>query len=67
MGFYDRIALSRMICWLAFSDRAAARRSIDDLLTRPFERVIVGHGAPIDSGGHEAIAAAYTFLPAAAR
>jgi hypothetical protein len=32
MGFYDRAALSRMIRWTAFSDRAAARRSLDTLL-----------------------------------
>lgn len=26
IGFYDRVALSRAIRWLAFSDRSAARR-----------------------------------------
>src|SRR5262245_47503119 len=44
MGFYDRVALSRMIRWAAFSDRAAARRSLDELLALPFDRPIVGHG-----------------------
>ncbi len=65
MGFYDRVALSRMIRWTAFSDRTAARRSLDRLLALPFDRVIVGHGVPLTSGGKEAIAAAYAWLPPA--
>jgi hypothetical protein len=64
MGFYDRIALSRMLRWMAFSDRAAARRCVDALLDLPFDRVIVGHGAPIDSGAREALAEAYAWLQA---
>jgi hypothetical protein len=67
MGFYDRVALSRMIRWAAFSDRAAARRSINELLTRPFESLIVGHGTPLITGGHEAIAKAFRWLPPARR
>lgn len=67
MGFYDRVALSRMIRWTAFSDRAAARRSLDELLALPFERLIVGHGAPIATGGREGIAAAYGWLKVANR
>jgi hypothetical protein len=67
MGFYDRIALSRMIRWAAFSDRGVARRSLDELLARPFDRLIVGHGAPLTTGGREALAAAYTWLPAVSR
>jgi hypothetical protein len=63
MGFYDRVAMSRMLRWAAFSDRAAARRSIDELLTRPFDRLIVGHGAPLTAGGREALAAAFSWLP----
>jgi hypothetical protein len=65
MGFYDRVALSRMIRWTAFTDRAAARRSLDELLALPFDRLIVGHGTPLTAGGREALAAAYSFLPAA--
>jgi Domain of unknown function (DUF4336) len=67
MGFYDRVALSRLLRWAAFSDRAAARRSLDELLARPFDRIIVGHGAPIVTGAREALAAAYAWLPAANR
>lgn len=63
MGFYDRVALSRMLRWVSFSDRAAARRSVDALLELPFDRIVVGHGAPIGSGAREALAAAYAWLP----
>jgi hypothetical protein len=62
MGFYDRVALSRVIRWTAFPDRVAARRSVDELLARSFDRLIVGHGAPLAAGGREALTAAYTWL-----
>jgi len=62
MGFYDRVALSRMIRWASFSDRSAARRSLDELLARPFDRLVVGHGAPLAHGGRQALAAAYAWL-----
>lgn len=64
MGFYDRIALSRMLRWMAFSDRAAARRSIDALLELPFDRVVLGHGTPITTDAREALATAYQWLSA---
>jgi hypothetical protein len=67
MGFYDRIALSRVIRWTAFTDRGAARRSVDDLLALPFEKVVVGHGPPLAGAGKDAIAAAYAWLRADAR
>jgi hypothetical protein len=62
MGFYDRIALSRMLRWTAFDDRAAARRSLDDLLAQPFDRVVVGHGPPLVAGARDALATAYDWL-----
>jgi hypothetical protein len=62
MGFYDRVALSRAIRGTAFPDRAAARRSIDALLALPFERLVVGHGAPLTTRAKEALAAAYAWL-----
>ena len=65
MGFYDRVALSRMLRFAAFSHRAAARRSLGALLAHPFDRLIVGHGAPLAAGAQEALASAYTWLPAA--
>ena len=62
MGFYDRVALSRIIRWTAFRDRAAARRSIDAVLAEPFDGLIVGHGTHLVTGGRDALAAAYTWL-----
>ena len=62
MGFYDRVALSRMIRWVAFSDRKAARRSVDAALALPFERLVVGHGAPLGASGKDMLAAAYAWL-----
>jgi len=64
MGFYDRVAVSRVIRWTAFNDKRAARRSLDDLLGRPFDRVVIGHGPPLEAGGREAIGAAYAWLRA---
>ena len=61
-GFYDRVALSSVLRRLAFSDRTAARRSLDALLARPFERIIVGHGEPVTAQAREALAAAYAWL-----
>jgi len=63
MGFHDRVALSRMIRWTAFSDRKAVRRSLNEVLAHPFERLIVGHGPPLVEGGREALTAAYRWLP----
>lgn len=63
MGFYDRVALSRMIRWSAFSDRSAARRSLDALLELSFDRLIVGHGEPLETGAHAAVRAAFEWLP----
>jgi hypothetical protein len=61
-GFYGRVALSRVIRMIGFSDRTAARRSLDAILALPFERIVVGHGAPISEGARDALAAAYTWL-----
>ncbi len=65
MGFYDRVAVSRMIRWAGFRDRPAARRSVDELLSAPIERIVLGHGAPIAAGGRAAMEAAYSWLRAA--
>lgn len=63
MGFHDRVAISRMLRWTSFSDRAAARRSLDALLARRIDHLIVGHGTPLTSGAHEALAGAFSWLP----
>lgn len=64
-GFYDEVALSRVLRWTAFSDRGAARRSLDRLLSEPIDRLVVGHGEPLPSGARAALAQAYQWLPAA--
>jgi hypothetical protein len=66
MGFYGQVALSRVIRWTAFTDRGAARRSVDALLDHDFDGLIVGHGTALPSGGRAAIAGALSFLPATA-
>jgi hypothetical protein len=65
MGFYDRVAMSRVLRWTAFNDKNAARQSVDALLDHGFEGLIVGHGAPIPAVGREALAAAVSWLPTA--
>lgn len=65
MGFYGRVALSRVIRWTAFYDRTRARRSVDALLGHEFDSLVVGHGAPLVDGGRTALAAALSFLPTA--
>ena len=67
MGFYDRVALSRVIRWAGVSDRAALRRSVDELLALRFDGLIVGHGAPLATDGRKALAAAYIWLPPTSR
>jgi hypothetical protein len=64
MGFYDRVALSRLIRWTGFSNRAAARRSIERLLALSFDSLIVGHGNPLTTGARQALTSAYTWLTA---
>jgi hypothetical protein len=62
MGFYDRVAISRAIRWTAFTDSAAARRSLDRLASSSFERLVVGHGLPLEQGAREAVVGAYQWL-----
>jgi hypothetical protein len=63
MGFYDRVAISRVLRWSAFDDKGAARSSIDALLGHDFEGLVVGHGGPIPEVGRQALAAATAWLP----
>lgn len=62
MGFYDRVALSRVLRWTAFSDSAAAKESLHRLSHCSFDRLVVGHGAPIEHGAREALLGAYGWL-----
>jgi hypothetical protein len=44
-------------------DRAAVRASVEHVLRWDFERVIVGHGRNLETGGRAAVRAAFAFLP----
>jgi hypothetical protein len=63
MGFYDQPALSRLLRWTSFSDRNAARESLQSILEKDPERMTVGHGSPLDSGAADVLRRAYSFLP----
>jgi hypothetical protein len=67
MGFYDRVAISRAIRWTAFRDRSAARDSVDRLAQLSFDRLVVGHGTPLESGARAAVLDAYDWLHAKGR
>ncbi len=43
-------------------DRVAARRSLERILAWDFGRVVVAHGGVLESGGREALRAAYAWL-----
>jgi hypothetical protein len=62
-GIYGKPGLSRALR-MAFRDKQAARRSIDSLLERPFDRISLAHGDPIAHGGKEAVRESYTWLRA---
>jgi hypothetical protein len=62
MGFYDRVALSRVIRWTAFSDKGATRAGIDALLALPFENMLVGHGEPVLADARSTFSEVYAWL-----
>ena len=47
---------------LAIRDRAAARASVDRILAWDFDRLIVGHGAIVETGGKDAFRRAWAWL-----
>jgi hypothetical protein len=67
MGFYDRVALSRLLRWTSFDDRQAAGASVDALLDERFDTLIVGHGSPIVADARDILAAATAWLPRSPR
>ncbi len=64
VGGYGRFGPSR-IDPLFVRDRAAARQSLERILSWDFDRVIVAHGDVVESGGHAALRAGYAWLLAA--
>jgi hypothetical protein len=47
---------------LAFTDRRAARAALGHVLSWPAEKVLMAHGAPVDSDGRAVIARAFRWL-----
>jgi hypothetical protein len=61
MGTYGKIGWPKVLR-MAYRDRKAARRSVDRLLEHEFDRVILAHGNPIETGGKPAIRSTFEFL-----
>lgn len=49
-------------CRSLIADPVALRRSLDHVLAWDFDRILVGHGANIETGGKAALRAAFAFL-----
>ncbi|QJE97367.1 hypothetical protein [Luteolibacter luteus] len=51
-GFHRYPGMSRIFRWFV-SDNEAFRRSLEEVMSWDFDRIIPGHGEPIESGGKE--------------
>ena len=60
-GVYDRVAPT-ILEKLLIKDRPAFRAGLETILSWPFERVIVAHGAVKEKGGREELARGYDWL-----
>lgn len=60
-GCYCRFGPSRLLKSV-IKDRAAFRRSLDQVLAWDFDRVVVSHGDNLETGGKDALRAAFAFL-----
>jgi hypothetical protein len=60
-GAWGRFAPSRF-CRMFMCDKAAVRASLDYILRWDFDRVIVGHGKNLETGGKETFRQAFAFL-----
>jgi glyoxylase-like metal-dependent hydrolase (beta-lactamase superfamily II) len=58
---YGRISPTPMFRF-GFRDKAAARRSLDRILGWDFDRIVVGHGEVVETGGRNALRSAYAWL-----
>jgi glyoxylase-like metal-dependent hydrolase (beta-lactamase superfamily II) len=61
-GAYDRFGPSRIFTSFVVGDRGALRASIEALLEHEFDRVIVSHGRVLETGGKDAMRAAFAWL-----
>lgn len=60
-GVWRRFGPSRLVR-LAIRDRAAARRTVDALLSWQPDRVVVAHGDILETGGEDALRRAFAWL-----
>lgn len=60
-GAWGQFAPSRL-CRSLMQDKAAVRASLDAILAWDFDRIIVGHGRNIETGGKSALREAFAFL-----
>lgn len=60
-GTYGRLGQNRLIRWLV-RDRRAARRSVERMLQWDIERMLMAHGAPLTSGGAQALRTVFAWL-----
>lgn len=60
-GAYGRFAPSRAVKFV-IKERAAFRKSLEAVLAWDFDRILVGHGQPVETGGKEALRRAYAWL-----
>lgn len=60
-GAWGRFGPSRL-CRMLMCDKAAVRASLDHILRWDFDRVIVGHGKNLETGGKENFRQAFAFL-----
>jgi hypothetical protein len=60
-GCYNCFAVPRLVRFIT-KDRAALRASFDRILAWDFDRVVVSHGAILETGGRERLREAFAFL-----
>lgn len=60
-GVHGQVGPSRLFC-ACIKDKKAFRGSLDRLLACDFDRIIVGHGQNIETGGKQIMENAYSFL-----
>lgn len=60
-GMFGKLSVPRDMR-LAVRDRDAARRSLQRILSWDFDRIIVGHGAIVETGGRAALQQAFEWL-----
>lgn len=60
-GIHGRVGWNRLLRFV-YRDRRAARRSVDALLAKDFDRIVLAHGAIIGEGGKSAIESTFAFL-----